>query len=81
MISEFEQYLVNKKIDPERFQASEVERFKEWELLFDQVHEKNFTMQKLNLINNIRRNYPYIEAVKADVTKPKPTKPIIKPKI
>ena len=54
----FEEYLLEKKINSAAFKIAEPVRWSEWELEFVQVHPDSFTMQKLNLINPIRRKYP-----------------------
>lgn len=54
---EFENFLYTKKISVKLFKNAEKERFEEWERLFSTVHPKSFTMQKLHLINEIRRKY------------------------
>jgi hypothetical protein len=54
----FEEYLLGKKIDGPAFKAAEAERWKEWKHEFTQLHPDSFTLQKLNLINPIRRKYP-----------------------
>jgi hypothetical protein len=54
----FEEYLSGKKIDSIAFKAAEADRWKEWEHEFAQLHPDSFTLQKLNLINPIRRKYP-----------------------
>jgi hypothetical protein len=53
----FEEYLSGKKIDSAAFKAAEADRWKEWENEFAQFHPDSFTLQKLNLINLIRRKY------------------------
>jgi hypothetical protein len=53
----FEDYLISKKIDSAAFLRSEPERWKTWHAEFEQVHPNSFTLQKLNLINPIRRKY------------------------
>ncbi len=53
----FEVYLLDKKIDRQKFQEAEPERFKEWESVFQKVSPDSFTMQKKFLINPIRRKY------------------------
>ena len=53
----FEEYLVQKKIDFKQFSLAEPERYEEFSSLFAQVHPNSFTIQKLNLINFIRRKY------------------------
>lgn len=54
---EFENFLRSKKISPKLFKETEKERFEEWLVLFSTVHPKSFVMQKLHLINDIRRKY------------------------
>lgn len=54
----FKEYLLVKKIDAKGFALGEPERFREFKLLFEQVHPDSFTAQKLFLINPIRRKYP-----------------------
>jgi hypothetical protein len=53
----FEEYLISKKIDSAAFLSSEPERWKTWRTEFEQVHPNSFTLQKLNLINPLRRKY------------------------
>jgi len=53
----FPDFLVSKKIDAARFAAAEPDVFKEWADLFEQMHPNSFTLQKLNLINAVRRKY------------------------
>jgi hypothetical protein len=54
----FEEYLSGKKIDSLAFKNAEPARWAEWEMEFAQLHPDSFTLQKLNLINPIRRKYP-----------------------
>lgn len=54
----FEEYLAGKKIDSAAFKTTEPARWNEWEVEFSQLHPDSFTLQKLNLINPIRRKYP-----------------------
>jgi hypothetical protein len=56
-MSEFEKYLIDKKISPEKFKSGEPPVYEEFEMLFMQMHPKSFTAQKLYLINKIRRKY------------------------
>jgi hypothetical protein len=60
----FEEYLIQKKIDPRLFKEGEPDRYEEFEKLFAQVHPNSFTFQKLNLINFIRRKYLLVEEAK-----------------
>lgn len=89
----FEEYLISKKIDSHAFRKAEPALFKRWELEFEQMHPKSFTLQKLNLINPVRRKYTLKEDISKEDIKPseaipaskpamaKPGKPVIKPKI
>ena len=91
----FEEYLAGKKIDSHAFRAAEEKLWKTWKEEFDQMHPNSFTVQKLNLVNPIRRKYPLkidIQSapskIEADtsvsnhqVTEKKgPPKPVFKPK-
>jgi hypothetical protein len=53
-----EAYLISKKIDSAAFLKAEPELWKSWDVEFQQMHPNSFTVQKLNLINPIRRKYP-----------------------
>jgi hypothetical protein len=53
----FQDYLVSKKINSEKFRNAEPLRWEEWNMLFAEMHPANFTRLKLNLINAIRRAY------------------------
>ena len=55
---EFNEYLKDKKIDPAAFQAGDPDQYREFAVLFAQMHPGSFTMQKLFLINAVRRAYP-----------------------
>jgi len=77
----FEEYLISKKIDSSAFKMSEPVVWEKFKLLFDQMHPNSFTMQKLNLINGIRRKYTLTVVDNGIVEKPKPKRPIIRPKI
>ena len=59
---DFEDYLIRKKIDPAGFRSNELERYQEFQAIFEQVHPDSFTAQKLFLINKIRRQCPIKEA-------------------
>jgi hypothetical protein len=83
----FEAFLISKKIDSNAFQSAEKHVFDQWRTEFEQMHPSSFTVQKLNLINPIRRKYPLKmpaenpAATSAEVTAPKPAaKPMIRPK-
>ena len=68
----FEEYLTSKKIDPKKFEIGDEHTFNNFKELFDQVHPKSFTAQKLFLINNIRRKFPL------ELTKDQPVSPVKK---
>lgn len=55
---DFKDFLIKKKISPEKFQQGDPERWEEFSLLYEQVHPASFTSQKLFLINTIRRKFP-----------------------
>jgi hypothetical protein len=64
----FEEYLISKRIDSTAFQQAEPSLYKEWEEAFGQMHPNSFTVQKLNLINPIRRKY-HLKVVPPPVVK------------
>lgn len=85
----FSEYLISKKIDAQAFVKGEPNLFHTWEKEFEQMHPNSFTIQKLNLINPVRRKYQLKEAgIKPAESLPsegsppvsKPGKPVIKPK-
>jgi hypothetical protein len=88
----FEEYLISKKIDGLAFSKAEPDLFQTWKQEFEQMHPNSFTVQKLNLINPVRRKYLLKEVVvqapvksseSSDVPATpavKPGKPIIKPR-
>ncbi len=90
----FEEYLKSKKIDGPAFEKAEPILYADWKAEFLQMHPNSFTVQKLNLINPIRRKYqlkisepPSSAATSGDSTAPGPSpakpavaKPMIKPK-
>jgi hypothetical protein len=53
----FEEYLVSKKIDGGAFLKAEPSLYSTWRVEFEQMHPNSFTVQKLNLINPLRRKY------------------------
>jgi hypothetical protein len=67
----FDEYLISKKIDSDAFKAAEPLLWETWKMELEQMHPNSFTIQKLNLINPIRRKYPakQIEAIKPEVKK------------
>ena len=72
----FEEYLKSKKIDPKKFSADDPNRYNEFERLFNEMHPKSFTAQKLFLINQLRRKFMWSEAEESQ-----PKKTVQKPKI
>ena len=77
----FDEYLISKKIDSLSFKTTEPTLWAKFNDLFEQMHPKSFTMQKLNLINGIRRKYQLKETEEVKIVKPKQKRPIIRPKI
>ena len=53
----FEAYLASKKIDADAFLRAEAGVYHSWKKEFAEMHPNSFTLQKLNLINPIRRKY------------------------
>ncbi len=86
----FEAYLGSKRIDSEAFLKAEPQVWNAWKTEFDQMHANSFTVQKLNLINLIRRKYhlttPEEPKKPATVTPSpapvvsRPGKPVMRPK-
>lgn len=85
----FEEYLASKKIDSEAFRKAEPDLWKNWKSEFEQIHPTSFTMQKLNLINAIRRKYHLVGVPPSQVpdraappspSAVRPGKPVISPK-
>jgi hypothetical protein len=87
----FLEYLQSKKIDAAAFQHAEADMFKTWQTEFDQMHPNSFTIQKLNLINPIRRRFqlkeipptpPSPSATSSEPSMPSaPSKPVMRPMI
>ena len=84
---DFETYLKSKRIDSDAFRAAEPEVWDAWKRDFDEMHPNSFTVQKLNLINPVRRKY-LLQAKTGEtapaperVAKPVMGKPVIKPRI
>ena len=78
----FEEYLISKKIDLHAFEAAEAKLFTEWKFEFAQMHPNSFTLQKLNLINPIRRKYtlkaePVIPKVEKAAVEAKEARPVV----
>jgi hypothetical protein len=66
----FEEYLTSKKIDAAAFEKAEPVLFHSWKGDFEQMHENSFTVQKLNLINPIRRKYQLRDSPSKDASFP-----------
>ena len=78
----WKEYLITKKIDPDRFKSGENRLYREFDLLFSQMHPDSFTAQKLFLINKLRRKYKLEKVADKPVeTKPKKVKPKMMPRI
>jgi len=56
-VQTFEEYLVSKKIDGTKFKSIDNQLYVELKTIFDQMHPKSFTQQKLFLINPLRIKY------------------------
>ena len=67
---DFNAYLVSKKIDSDAFRRAEPALWESWHAEFEKVSPASFTMQKLFLINPIRRKYKLSPV--ADPVPPKP---------
>lgn len=76
----FEEYLVSKKIDSSLFKRIEKDLWLHFNDIFKEMHTKSFTIQKLNLINGIRRKYPLSNVEQKETPKPKLNRPVIRPK-
>jgi len=63
----FEEYLVSKKIDSAVFREKEQAVWAAWQNEFEQMHPNSFTVQKLNLINPVRRKYPLKIEIKQEL--------------
>lgn len=79
-LMEFNEYLYSKKIDSDAFRKANSSQWNEWKAIFDQMHPKSFTAQKLFLINPLRHAFPYEASVEVKEKKVGPQKPIMKPK-
>ncbi len=88
---DFEDYLNSKRIDSATFRTAEPSLWEAWKKEFEQMHPASFTVQKLNLINVIRRKFllplkveakPTDEITRPDPSSPqaKPGRPVIKPR-
>lgn len=75
----FEEYLISKKIDGAKFKSDDVQLYADLKTIFDQMHPKSFTHQKLFLINPLRIKYLLSDSETTVIlSKPKAT---FKPKI
>ncbi len=75
---DFNEYLISKKIDPDKLKSGEKELYHNFHNLFAEMHPDSFTNQKLFLINQLRRKY-ILEEQQDVIEKPKPKK--MKPKM
>lgn len=85
----FEEYLIGKKIDSQRFREQEPDVWGRWQQDFQQQHPESFTAQKLYLINPLRRKY-HLKEVSPPAAKSSPSpatgdvrqavRPVFKPK-
>ena len=75
----FEAYLSNKKINPNKFKSNEPLLFDDLKEIFDQMHPKSFTQQKLFLINPLRLKYILEEDKEAPT--PSKSKTTFKPRV
>lgn len=77
---DFEDYLRSKKIDSARFKEAEPDLWASWKREFEQMHPNSFTVQKLNLINPVRRKYQLQqEETREVVSQAVPAQPVVKP--
>lgn len=85
----FETYLKAKKIDSELFKQAEPQMWASWKKDYDEMHPNSFTVQKLNLINPVRRKYPLRATPEPRPDEsaspplpgaPRPGRPVIKPR-
>ncbi|RYC70769.1 hypothetical protein EQG79_01045 [Spirosoma sordidisoli] len=53
----FDNYLLKKKIDANRFREQEPDRYVIWAREYAQMHPDSFTAQKKFLLNDTRRKY------------------------
>jgi hypothetical protein len=73
---DFKAYLTSKKIDPDAFQSAEPGLWESLRAEFEQMSPASFTMQKLFLINPIRRKYRLPQAVAQNPPKSATTTPV-----
>jgi hypothetical protein len=79
----FDEYLIKKKIDRAAFQKADPQRFEIWQNLFGKISEQSFTVQKLYLINAIRRKFPLAHVEDPDkpsTLAPTKSKPVVRPR-
>jgi len=86
----FEAYLESKRIDSAAFRNAEPALWEAWKRDFEQMHPNSFTVQKLNLINPVRRKYllPKLPDAKSAgaippasaPAGPSPGKPVMRPR-
>jgi hypothetical protein len=84
-IMDFEAYCTSKKIDANAFKSADQALYQTLQTYFEAVGPVSFTQQKLFLINQIRRNFPWKKPETVEVTESIKTtagisKPTFKPK-
>ena len=62
----FEEYLESKNISARDFRCSEPQKYASYARIFLQMHPKSFTMQKLFVLNRIRKKYAKISGLVLD---------------
>ena len=77
-MEDFLLFLQSKKIDPDKFRKGDPDRYTEFEKLHQTMHPNSLVAQKLFLINQIRRKYPFVATQE---TSEAPKKVKMKPKI
>lgn len=74
----FREYLIDKKIDPDKFKSGDTETYRTFNMHYSQMHPSSFTAQKLFLLNKVRRKY-LLEKVPEEKTATQAKK--VKPKM
>ncbi|MBL6446925.1 hypothetical protein JMN32_11435 [Fulvivirga sp. 29W222] len=74
---DFQEYLHSKKIDSDAFKQAHSLQWHEWQSVFDQMHPKSFSSQKLFLINSLRHKFPYDPPKEVEERKVSSKKPVM----
>jgi hypothetical protein len=69
----FEEYLSSKNIDSDAFRNAEPVVWETWKTELEQMHPNSFTIQKLNMINPVRRKYPLKQVAKQEARSEEPS--------